>query len=642
MKTVKVLAMVRWVAGSTLVFQGAAAAWTPGSYQAPLERMQSRGFTVNNHDRNDVIAFWHAVYQASEGYEARIGWTGDYSGNNGTVSAAFVNDVERRLNYFRAMCGVSSSAVVNSHSTVVIDPEDPFKPSPFTLKATACQNAALMLIRNYNPTTGAAPALTHNPLPNLVGWSPSAWNATSKGSFAFGLYGPGAITEYMIEQLSSSTTLSSWNSLVGHRRWNLYPDATVFATGDQPGTSALQPPTNVFYVLQKPDERHDAGLQFVAYPAAGFFPAPINSPYWSLSCARADFSTANVRMSDSTGNAVAIVSVKRNNEYGHPAIVWQVSPAAAARAVSGDLTFHVEISGIGGDGIPSSHRYSVTLVDPDFLTSDQLLSGPSSASSNGRTRLGFTPPAGAEALLMEVSRKSAVKWKETAESASKAKIIDGTAKNYPLISSGKSFVGFGALTGGSAFRLTFPSSYDLIKRGIPEQTFELDRDIIAGPKAKLTFQFRRGFMTRNSVLAVERSTDGGVIWKSLGAPIKGVSDTQFDAKVSMASYLLPPSSAPVRIRFRLFTTGGAIYTHEAAPKSPTGIFLDEIATTNTQWLEVKRANPLAAGATTFDFDASSAGGGLKTGESWYLRLRTRLGGKWFPLGPAKVVAIGAP
>ena len=177
-----------------------------------------------------------------------------------------------------ALSGVPSSAVVNSHSTVVIDPEDPFKPSASTLKATACQNAALMLIRNYNPTTGAAPALTHNPLPNLVGWSPSAWNATSKGNFAFGLYGPGAITEYMVEQLSSNATLSSWNSLVGHRRWNLYPNATVFATGDQPGTSAFQPPTNVFYVLQKPEERRDASSQFVAYPPPGFFPRPSIHP----------------------------------------------------------------------------------------------------------------------------------------------------------------------------------------------------------------------------------------------------------------------------------------------------------------------------------------------------------------------------
>ncbi len=643
MKKVNYMPVMGLLSCATLGFPGLAQAWTPGTYPALPERMHSRGFSVNNHDRNDVIAFWQAVYQVSEGYETRIAWTGDYSGNNGTVSAAFAADVERRLNYFRAMCGVHSSAAVNSNSTVIVDSEDLHRPSTSTLKSTAAQNAALMLIRNYNPTTGAAPALTHNPLQDLIGWSASAWNATSKGNFAFGLYGPGAITEYMVEEFSSSTTLSSWNTHVGHRRWNLFPKATVFATGDQPGTSASRPPTNVFYVLQKPDEMTGApGSQFVAYPAAGFFPAPINSPYWSVSCANADFSGANVRMTDSAGNVVPVGTVKRSDEYGHPAIVWQVAPAASMRAVSGDTAFNVEISGIGGEGIPSSHRYSVTLVNPDMLTSDQQLYGPSTVASNGGASLAFTPPAGAEALLVDVSRRSDVKWKETAESASKARVASRTAKNYPLVASAKSFTGFGGITGGGAFRLTFPSSYDLIKRSVPEQTFELDRDIVASSKAKLTFQYRRGYMTRNSVLAVECSANGGVSWKSLGAPIKGVSDTQFDAKASTASYKLPKSTAPIRIRFRYFTTGGAIYTHDAAPNSPTGIFLDEITTTNTFWLETKRSNGLAAGATKFDFNASTAGGGLKKGESWYLSLRTRLGGKWFPRGPAKIVAIGAP
>ncbi len=231
---------------------GLAKAWEPGTYPASPQRMHSTGFYVNNQDRNDVIAFWHAVYQASEGYEKRINWTGNYSGNNGTVSEAFVADVERRLNYFRAMCGVNSSVSVSSGSTVTIEPADPFKPSASTLKSSASQDAALMLVRNYNPSTGSDPALTHNPPSHLTGWSPAAWNANSKGNFAFGLYGPGAITEYMVEQLSSSTLTSSWNSLVGHRRWNLFPRATKFATGDQPGTSATRPPTNVFYVLQNP------------------------------------------------------------------------------------------------------------------------------------------------------------------------------------------------------------------------------------------------------------------------------------------------------------------------------------------------------------------------------------------------------
>ena len=59
--------------------------------------MATKGFSVDNQNRNDVVAFWHAVYQASEGYQNRIKWNGNYNGDSGKISAEFVDDVERRL-----------------------------------------------------------------------------------------------------------------------------------------------------------------------------------------------------------------------------------------------------------------------------------------------------------------------------------------------------------------------------------------------------------------------------------------------------------------------------------------------------------------------------------------------------------------
>ncbi|RYG86395.1 MAG: hypothetical protein EON58_21780, partial [Alphaproteobacteria bacterium] len=202
---IKFLSLAAWLVPS-LAF-----AWQPWNYPTAPSRMYSAGFTVNNYDRNDVVAFWHAVYKASEGYQDRIKWTGNYTGNNGTIANAFVDDVERRLNYFRAMCGVDANAVVNSNANVLINLLDPFKPSLSTSKAEAAQNAALMLSRNFNTTTGANPAMSHNPPSSLIGWSPSAWNAAANGNLAFGVFGPGAVTEYMLEELSSGTAVSSWN-----------------------------------------------------------------------------------------------------------------------------------------------------------------------------------------------------------------------------------------------------------------------------------------------------------------------------------------------------------------------------------------------------------------------------------------------
>lgn len=621
---------------------GVAMGWEPGTYPAGSERMTTRGFSVNNQDRNDVIAFWHAVYQASEGYEKRIGWTGNYSGNNGTISATFVDDVERRLNYFRAMCGLRSNVAVSSGSTVTIDSTDAFKPSASTLRSSAAQDAALMLVRNYNPQTGADPALSHNPPSNLTGWSPAAWNANSKSNFAFGLFGPGAITEYMVEQLSSSTATSSWNSLVGHRRWNLFPNATRFATGDQPGSSATRPPTNVFYVLQKPDEVLQQSSGFVAYPPAGYFPVNLNSPYWSLSRNGADFAFATVKMTDASGNPVPIVSTNRSNEFGDPAIIWQIGASANIRSVAKDTTYEVRVSGIGGNGIPSSLSYSVTLINPNLLTSNQQITGASSMPSNVAAPYTIKTPAGAEGVLVDASRKSSSRWSENAEESGKSNVIDGTTGKYPLLTKTSSIAGFGGLSGSRAFRLTFPTSYDLMTRGVPDQSFEINRDLIANSNAKLTFQFRRGFMTKSSALVVEITTNGGVTWKSLGDPINGVSDTQFDIAVSSKSLPLPKSAIPIRIRFRYYTKGGSIYTHEAAPNAPTGIFIDEISTTGCQWLEQKKVTVLPANQTQFSFNSTTAGAKLVPGDEWLLRMRTKLGGKWFPCGPSKVVTVTAP
>ncbi|RYD31849.1 MAG: hypothetical protein EOP87_13930 [Verrucomicrobiaceae bacterium] len=605
--------------------------------------MYTNGFSVDNQDRNDVVAFWHAVYQASEGYENRVKWTGNYTGSNGTVSNSFLDDVERRLNYFRAMSGVSATATVNSGAKVVIESEDPFKPAGSTTKATAAQSAALMLIRNFNPSSGVNPSLTHNPPSTLTGWSTSAWNAAAKGNFAFGIYGPGAVTEYMLEELSSGTAISPWNSLVGHRRWCLFPRATDFATGDQPGAGPTRPPTNVFYVVPQRSELLDEPARgFIAYPPAGYVPAEINSPYWSLSREGADFSSASVKMTDAAGKTVPIKTTHRNNGYGDPAIIWEVADAAAIRSVYGDTRFDVKVSGIQGVGSgSSSHSYSVTLINPDRITSSQSIAGPSKVSAKKGAAFTFAAPAGAEKVQVVSSIVRSNSWKEDAESSANMKMIDGTADNYALVVNPSLILGFGSVAGNYSFRLTFPNSYDTIKRGVPEQFLELERDILPSSKSTLSFLYRRGFMTRGSVLAVEMSNNGGVTWKGIGKPIRGLSDTKYDLTVSSASIPIAKSSSPVRIRFRYYTTGGAIYTHEAAKTFPTGIFLDDITVKNSEWLDHKKVNSLSAKTRTISLSSKTTGVKMVKGDKWHLRLRTCLGGKWFAHGPSKVISVSS-
>ncbi|MEN8693706.1 MAG: hypothetical protein ACN4GG_05170, partial [Akkermansiaceae bacterium] len=57
------------------------------------------------------MAFWHHYYMASEGYEAR--WGGDVDFENCTLtppSEEFTKDVQRRVNYYRAMAGLPGNA----------------------------------------------------------------------------------------------------------------------------------------------------------------------------------------------------------------------------------------------------------------------------------------------------------------------------------------------------------------------------------------------------------------------------------------------------------------------------------------------------------------------------------------------------
>jgi hypothetical protein len=88
-----------------------AAAWSPGTAQAEA----ASGFVVDTADRRDVLAFYHTIYQASEGYAGRINWTGDVTtGVAGTTGEAFQIDVLRRVNFYRALVGVRAGVIFDA------------------------------------------------------------------------------------------------------------------------------------------------------------------------------------------------------------------------------------------------------------------------------------------------------------------------------------------------------------------------------------------------------------------------------------------------------------------------------------------------------------------------------------------------
>lgn len=643
-----------------LALTGSAWGWEPATYP-----VSSHGFSVDTRSRNDVISFWHGVYLASEGYWGRHGWTGNYTAGDpydagvGTTTDAFLLDTERRINFHRALAGVPATVRLNTASArLVIDPADPFQPAVGTLKRDAVRRAAYMVIRTYGPYENGShkpplgdpwAALSHNPVQaGCVAWTPAAWNANHCGNLAIGYYGPGAIDAYVADETGIGST-SDWNIHVGHRRWVLYPRSTDMASGDTPGTydpaaNRIFLPSNTLYVVPSASEQAVVTPRFTSYPAAGYFPAPLNSRFWSLTYPGADFSAATVAMTAAGGNPVATRIIARNGSFGEPALVWEITDAgAAAKAVTADTTFNVTVAGIGGSGIPATHSYAVTLINPDLITSDQCLFGPASPATTTTASYQFTPPGGAEAMQVNVFQAVTAAWSEGAEDNPAPRVTAATTGGYAFRST-CSFgddPGFKPLVGSKSFRLALPVLYDPRLNGPPPaQSFELDRDLLPGTNARLNFKFQRGYMTAGTHLAIESSADGGITWSQLGSLIDGSESGVRDAAPYDVFRDLAPSSVPVRIRFRLFLTPNAsAYSDDLFATYPSGVFFDSIGTTNCQWLDLKQANDLAATASGFSLNATTAGVVPANNLELRLRLRAKLGNRWMPYGPIKPVVF---
>jgi hypothetical protein len=600
----------------------------------------TRGLEVDTTDRNEVVSFYQAYYMASEGYQDRIGWTGSYNstaaGAEGSVSAEFAGDVERRINYYRAMCGLKADVRVNSGATVGIVAGDAWVPPASTTKAAAAQRSALMIIRTY-PGNGG---LSHNPPTSATAWTSAAWNANRNGNLALGFFGPGAVDAYFKEDVAG---ISAWNVDVGHRRWLMFPWSTDFATGDTPGSftpgsGSVRPPSNAMYVIPKVSELDfTPPVKFAAYPPAGYFPARLNASFWSLSYPDADFSASSVSLKDAGMNAVPVTVVSRRVGYGDNTIVWQVPSSVSANSVDADRTWHVTVSNIGGAGVPAQHSYQVTLIDPDRLLETPVISGNPAPIGSGSVYTVSGVP-GADEMEAGIFLRQASLWTEGAEDGPGSAVVDGTHASYPLRASTAGYV----KSGSKAFRLTFPTRYDPFINGVPQQQFELGRELVPGLSGTLEFQLRRGLMTGASKLAVETSADDGLTWSLLGNLFSGVGGAG-DPAFQTVSLPLPGGVSPLRVRFRFYLADSTspLYAHEDYPTQPTGVFIDDIKVSDCDWLQPTGAVK-AAGLSSFPLDAATAGMPLASGQEWWLRARAHLGGKAFSYGPARVVTPAGP
>lgn len=207
-------------------------------------------FSVNAQSRQDVIALWNTVYRPM--MNVPTGWQGNIaSGNAGTTTDEFKDAVLSRLNWYRAMAGVSAQCDIDYDWS------------------RKCQEAALVMdALPYQE--GVNPHLLH---PSWRWYTADAAWAASRSNFSFG--DPQVTTvDAFIEDYGAT------NYSVGHRSGALTESMDrlgVGAAGRSMYTTVLG---GTSYTPRPPRDG------FIAWPPKGYVPYSTTYPRWSFEIPR--------------------------------------------------------------------------------------------------------------------------------------------------------------------------------------------------------------------------------------------------------------------------------------------------------------------------------------------------------------------
>lgn len=603
-----------------LVKASPALAWEPGIGYPKAIGSPAQPLTVNTSDRYDVISFYQCIFEASKDAGTRMNWTGSLGAcNPGTTSSAYQNDVLRRLNYYRAMAGI---------------PADIQFGESFNRDAQA---AALIMAEHQS--------LSHTPGDEWGQngcWSAYGENGANNGNVALGNEGPAAVDAYILDD-------GDHNTAVGHRRWILFPEATLMGSGDVPQKGAFpylpgeHPAANCLYVIDT-GSRREALEAFAAWPPPGFVPFELVFPRWSLHYSSAVFGAprfgeATVAMKMvASGTAIPVKIEHRYNGgpvNGNPTIVWVPDWSAVGGAPPLDQAIEVTVSGIteAGSGAPSEHTYQVTPIDPNSLPNPPVIEGPERIAENRGGTYHFTPlgGVGADDYEIGVATLASASWTEGAEEDLPL-VKDGTSPSYSLRTPLISYFGSpGANGGNSAFHLAFPNFDET------EQYFEIDRTVIVKSDTQLTFFELFRWATVSSRLSAEISADGGPWLEVWGRNGNGEVNTDGWLKywqkreVSLGQH----AGKTLRVRF-VYRGSQSLFTNL---DEGTGVFIDDITITDADQIGPEQIQRLPRGATSFKIDEAFAGAELADGQTFLLRLRPIIGCRPFPFGPITELVI---
>ena len=301
-------------------------------YYFPIISHETGLMAVNPAIRQASLDFYRKYYLTSS---VNPGWTGNIAAcNPGTTTQAFRDSVLERINYFRAMAGVPAGVTFSDE---------------YNQKA---QQAALMMSANAS--------LSHDPPTSWKCYTDQGHEAAGKSNLAMGDYGRGALKMYMQDS-------GSGNSVVGHRRWILYPQTQNMGTGDIPGGGGYWAANDLWVFDSHMWEPRPATREaYVAWPPPGYVPYPIVFPRWSFSYAAANFDNAAVSMTENGAN-IPLTRYAPGYGYGENTLVWirtGMNEGSDWPRPAADTTYVVTVSNVLIGGSPRSFQYTVIVFDP--------------------------------------------------------------------------------------------------------------------------------------------------------------------------------------------------------------------------------------------------------------------------------------
>jgi uncharacterized protein YkwD len=258
--------------------------------------------------------------------ETPIGWTGDAAScTPGNPSPAAQAATLTTINYVRRLAGLDPVSFGGG------------------LSAKA-QQAALMMHANDD--------LDHEPPQSWRCWTQDGAEAARSSNLALGSAGAEAIVGYMADSDDDDTA-------VGHRRWILRPETGVMGSGSTSGANALW--------IFGPDAASPTVPEWVPWPAAGYFPSPLEPEgRWSLSAPNdaVTFESATVSVTGPGGAALGVQTHPEERGFAMNTVVWEV-PGLTIPTGPDAITYTVTVSGITrSDSGPTTHRYDVHLFSP--------------------------------------------------------------------------------------------------------------------------------------------------------------------------------------------------------------------------------------------------------------------------------------